>query len=141
VSAGQPVAMLTSGSRAEVEVTVPGMQTTFPVRVRLDDETAEIRPGMAAEVAFVFRTSTAETERVRAPTWSVGEDRDGNFVWVVEPTDDGLATVRRRRVTVGEVMGDHIEVRESLVAGDRVVTAGVSRITDGMTVRVLPVSP
>ena len=52
------------------------------------------------------------------------------------PNNYGLGTVRRAPVAVGEMRSDGIEVRDGVSPGDMVVTAGVSRIYDGLQVRV-----
>lgn len=120
----------------EVGVAATGAATTFPVVVRLDDADPAHRPGMAAEVAFTFGEQEGRT-RMIVPTVAVGEDRSGRFVFVVEATGDGLAKTIRRPVRVGDLTDAGLEIREGLKDGERVVTAGVSRIQDGMTVRLL----
>lgn len=119
----------------EVGVTATRLGTTFPVSVRLDEADPAVRPGMAAEVAFRF-TSTGGRDLIIVPPVAVGEDRSGRFVFVVEPADSGLGIVHRRSVTVGELTGDGLEILSGLSDGDRVVTAGVSRIQDGLRVRI-----
>ncbi len=90
---------------------------------------------MAAEVAFNFQ-ATDNRERFLVPPFAVGEDREGRFVFVVEPQESGLGTVRRRAVTVGELTSDGLEILSGLADGEEVVTAGVTKITDGLTVRI-----
>ena len=43
----------------------------------------------------------------------------------------------RRDVQIGELTQDGLEVLDGLQDGDLLVTAGVSRITDGQSVRLL----
>jgi RND family efflux transporter MFP subunit len=119
----------------EVGVTSVGMATTFPVTVSLRDASPEILPGMAAEVAMRFETADGR-ERMIVPPFAVGEDRQGRFVFVAEPGENGLATARRRNVKVGDLSGDGLEILEGLEEGDLLITAGVSRIEDGMQVRL-----
>ena len=69
------------------------------------------------------------------PSVAVGEDREGRYVFLVEPGENGLAKVHRRAVTVGELTAGGLEVLSGLTEGDRIVTAGVRRIVDGLTVR------
>jgi RND family efflux transporter MFP subunit len=174
VQPGEPVVILTSGSRPEVEVAMPelfissiregqavevkfdaldgrsftarvtevgvssvGLATTFPVKVRLDGEEPAILPGMAAEVLFRFET-TGGRESMVVPAFAVGEDRQGRFVYVVETGGDGaVGRVARRAVTVGDLTSDGgLEITRGLEDGERVVTAGISRIQDGMQVRL-----
>ena len=176
VGAGQPVVVLTSGGRLEVEVAMPeqlivdvregdevtvrfdaiegrsfaarvtevgvvstGAATTFPVTVRLDREDEDCRPGMAAEADFRFG-GRGGREQIYVPSVAVGEDRQGaRFVFVVAEDSAGTLRAQRRGVTIG-ALGDEglIEVKEGLADGELVVTAGVSRITDGQEVRLLP---
>jgi RND family efflux transporter MFP subunit len=120
---------------SEVGVTSGGMQTAFPVTVQLDEADPDIRPGMAAEVAFSFE-SAGPTELYLVPPVAVGEDRDGRFVFVARPTGGGRGVVERRPVEVGELTGLGLEVLEGLQDGDLLVTAGVSRIEDGLEVKL-----
>jgi RND family efflux transporter MFP subunit len=119
----------------EVGVAATGMSTTFPVTVRLDKPGASVRSGMAAEVFLDFE-SDADGTRFLIPSVAVGEDAEGRFVFVVEPADQpGLATARRRPVTIGAITNEGIEVYHGLKDGEFVVTAGVTKIVDGQTVK------
>ncbi|ETX00258.1 MAG: hypothetical protein ETSY1_11870 [Candidatus Entotheonella factor] len=178
VTAGQLVALLTSGGQPEVEVAIPevfiaqiakgdevkvafdampgqtfaavvsevgvaatGAATTFPVRVRLAHDEAQIRSGMTANVSFTFGANNA-AERIVAPLHAVGEDRQGRFVFVVEPQGEGVGVVRRRPVKVGELDPEGLEILEGLNPGERLVTAGVKRLEDGREVKfLLPKEP
>lgn len=121
----------------EVGVKSQTMATTFPVTLRLKETDPDIRAGMAATVTFHFES---KDDRVRflVPSEAVGEDREGRFVFCVEPMpeQEGYGIVRRKPVVVGELTADGLEVFEGLADGDLVVTAGVSRITDGQKVKL-----
>lgn len=118
----------------EVGVSSSGFATTYPVKVRLDSPDQRVRPGMAAEVSFSFAAG-AGGEHIVLPPIAVGEDEQGRFVWVLEDRGDSTATVTRRAVTVGELTSDGLEIRSGLEDGERVVTAGVTRIHEGQKVR------
>jgi RND family efflux transporter MFP subunit len=125
---------------SEVGVAPTRGATTFPVTVRLldpkgtDKTLDEIRSGMTAEVDLTFGDPEAEGVEM-VPSVAVGEDRIGRFVFVGE----GEAMVARRRaVELGELTPDGLEVREGVKAGERVVTAGLSQMTDGRPIRLLP---
>lgn len=118
----------------EVGVTSTGAATTYPVTVQLVDGSDGVRPGMAAEVAMTFDTGDGGSI-ILVPSFAVGEDRDGRFVFVAEPAGDGReAVARRRAVTVGDLTADGLEIVDGLAEGDLLITAGVSRLTDGMEV-------
>ena len=123
------------GVVTEVGVRSTAIGTTFPVTVRIEAEPSLIRSGMAAVVEMVFRDEAA-SPRFVLPGHAVGEDMDGRFVFVVEPSGDGLAVVRRRPVTVGTFAADGLEVEAGIEDGDLVVTAGIGRLVDGDTVHL-----
>jgi RND family efflux transporter MFP subunit len=106
------------------------------VTVRLDRPNPKVLPGMTAEVSFRFRNVEGGGGIV-VPAEAVAEDRLGNHVFLVQPTGEGLGTVRRRDVTVGELVSGGLQITDGLRPGDRVVTAGVSQIEDGQQVRLL----
>jgi len=118
----------------EVATASAGFATTYPVKLRLDQRNDRVRPGMAAEVTFTFR-SQSNRESYLVPAVAVAEDNHGRFVFVIEDGDEGLVA-RRRTVEVGELTRDGLEITDGLSDGERVVTAGVSRISDGQRVRV-----
>ena len=119
----------------EVGVASVGFATTYPVKVRLEVADERVRPGMAAEVTFRF-SRTDDRERFIVPPVSVGEDGQGRFVFLVQTTEDGYGLAKRVPVTVGQLTSRGLEITEGLNDGDLLVTAGVSRITDGQKVRL-----
>ena len=120
----------------EVGVASTGLATTFSVKVRLDREEPDVLPGMAAEVHFRFEGQGGR-ELMVVPAFAVGEDRDGRFVYVLEEIGNGVGRALRREVTVGALTADGgLEISHGLVDGERVITAGVSRIQDGLEVRL-----
>ena len=124
----------------EVGVTPTAMGTTFPVIVLLDEPDPDIRSGMAAEVGFRFESADPR-ERFLVPPFAVAEDRDGRFVYIVEPTEPGLGIAHRRSVDVGELTSDGLEVFQGLSDGDLLVSAGISRIQEGLEVKLLGAEP
>lgn len=125
----------------EVGVASTGYATTFPVTVRLEAADQSVRSGMAAEVSFMFESAqqaggSPGRKQINVPSVAVGEDRQGRFVYVVEPTDSGFGIAHRRPVMIGDLTEQGIEILEGLNDGDRVVTAGVSKLTDGQKVRL-----
>jgi multidrug efflux system membrane fusion protein len=63
-------------------------------------------------------------------------DSTGYAVYVVQ--ESSQATARLRRVTLGEVSGNQIAVREGLAKGERVIVRGATIVADGQAVRVMP---
>ena len=119
----------------EVGVATTSMSTTFPVVVRLLKDVADIRPGMAASVVFRF-DKFGDKERYLIPPFAVGEDTKGRFVFIVTKVANGLGTIERRQVKTGSLTSRGLEVFSGVEPGDVVVTAGVSKIKEGLTVKV-----
>ncbi len=133
-----------SGRVTQVAVAATAGLKTYPVTVLLDRPDARILPGMAAEVSFRFGSGD-EPLRYILPPHAVGEDREGKFVYVATEIGDGVGTVERRPVVVGELVGEGavsgLEVLGGLSDGERVVTVGASRIEDGQQVRLQEADP
>lgn len=124
------------GEVYEVAVSSMRSATTFPVTVRLLQPNSRVLPGMAAEVDV--RIGPADSAlRYVVPPEAVAEDRQGKYIFTVQKTSDELGTVHRRKVEVGELVTEGLEVLEGLSDGDLVVTAGVTQITEGQQVKLL----
>ena len=92
------------GTVSEVGVTTGRTATTYPVTATLSESNDAVRPGMAAEVELELGDS-AQAPRVLVNPKAVGEDREGRYVYIAEPQGEGLATVQRKAVKVGENFG------------------------------------
>jgi membrane fusion protein, multidrug efflux system len=121
----------------EVGTSSTGFATTFPVTVQFNSMNDQIRPGMATEVSFRFETAST-IERIVVPPHSVGEDHNGSYVFVVEPTSEqGIGIARKRSVRVGDLTPEGLELQSGVEEGELIVTAGVSKILDGQHVKLL----
>lgn len=92
-------------------------------------ETAFILPGM---VGRVIASTPGNGQDLTIPITAVAAAADGaSFVWVVGENN----SVSARPVTLGDLSGGHVIVTEGLETGEMIVSAGVSQIIDGMTIR------
>ena len=124
-----------SGEVTEVGVTSAG-GATFPVTLTIKEEHLLLRPGLAAEVSFLFETKNDGPPRIYLPPVAVGQDMSSRFVFVLEPTNNkGEAVIHRRPVTIGELTALGLEIKSGVEPGDKVVTAGMSVIRDGLHVK------
>ncbi|MGI9305605.1 MAG: efflux RND transporter periplasmic adaptor subunit [Gammaproteobacteria bacterium] len=121
------------GVVSEVGVAAIG-GATFPVTISIPDTHNELRSGLAAQVSLRF--SEQRVESYILPAAAVGEDQKGRFVYLLAPSgNEGEAVVKRQPVAVGSLTASGIEINEGVKPGDKVVTAGVSVIRDGMSVK------
>ena len=105
---------------------------TYRGRVAVElPEQSRILPGMVGRIVAATEVDAVETLLV--PLTSVGANTDGSaFVWLVDP---GSNTVSKKNVTLGDVSGADIAVTDGIAAGDTVVSAGITQLQDGMTIR------
>ena len=126
----------TIGSRAE-------SGNSFPVTVLLHTELPEVRPGMTAGVTFridsrlgglsvylIPISAVAIEVGVSAGTIRGGSENEAP-VFVYDADSQRLQV---RRVKVGDIRGNFLEVIDGLSEGDRVVSAGVPFLRDGQIV-------
>ncbi|MGA7981586.1 MAG: efflux RND transporter periplasmic adaptor subunit [Chromatiaceae bacterium] len=99
------------------------------VEIALDPIPAGARAGQ-----FVRATlTTAGVERLLVPFRALRQDREGEFVWLVDA--DGKA--RRRAVRSGLRIADRVEILDGLSSGERVITRGFLGLAEGKAVKVV----
>ncbi len=116
--------------------------SSFPLVVTLTDTGPDVLAGMAAEVTVNLRVAPMPGLLIPVTALDAdlgGEPREDNapFTGFVFLYDADSSTVRRREVRIGGVRDNRILVLDGLSPGDRVATAGVSFLFEGMAVRLL----
>ena len=108
--------------------------STYPATISIQSKNEQLRPGMAAEVLFNF----GETgESLYLPPDGVGEDSEGNFVFVLEKSGEDTATARKRKVQVGPLTEKGFALVEGLEEGEYIATSGLQILLDGMEVKLM----
>lgn len=120
---------------AQADVRTQTFQITFNLE---PPEEITILPGMSGQVIMIDREDDGDTEVTdfAVPSFSVVANADGEpYVWIVNPDD---MTVSKRMVKLGQVTGkDQIWITEGVSAGERIATAGVHHLEEGMQVRLM----
>lgn len=101
---------------------------TYLCTAKLSDSAAALKPGM---VCKVYDRRLSDSGFV-LPAELVERDAQGTYLWVVE---NGHA--RKRAVRTAGFSGNGILIREGLRTGDRVITDGRSKISEGSTVEII----
>lgn len=119
----------------EVAQVADPVTQTFNVRTSMQvPPDVRILPGMTATVTLAYRRASILGDRILVPITAVFKQPSGEqVVWVLNA--DG--TVSARPVKIGTATGELIEILAGVRPGDRVVTAGVRFLRDGMKVRDL----
>jgi multidrug efflux system membrane fusion protein len=122
------------GRIREVSPSADPVTRTYTVKVTLLDASPRVQLGMTANV-FLGRAAGAPA--VKLPLSALYQKGTQPAVWLVEP---GTSKVVLTPVKVGRYTQDAVEVIEGLKTGDTVVRAGVHKLFEGETVRVIPES-
>jgi multidrug efflux system membrane fusion protein len=109
---------------------------TYPVTIAIQTADKNLRPGMSANVTFNF-SSSEEGDKIYLPVDAVGEDNEGNFVFVLEPADENTYSAKRQRVTLGPLTEAGFEAVTGVAAGDKIATSGLQILLEGMQVKLL----
>ncbi|MEW7972466.1 MAG: efflux RND transporter periplasmic adaptor subunit [Candidatus Thiodiazotropha endolucinida] len=121
----------------EVSTKADAKTQTFQVTytmARTDDVT--ILPGMTANVVVDLSGFLNKSQRHLVPATAIAGDSNLDpKAWVI---DEQSMTVKSRKVTIGRLLGNRIEVLEGLEAGERIVSAGTPFLLEDMKVRLLP---
>ncbi|WP_299458818.1 efflux RND transporter periplasmic adaptor subunit [uncultured Microscilla sp.] len=125
------------GSVVEVAQITDKGAATYKVKIDVIAPVSTIRPGMAADVTFKFgKKQKEEKHKVVVPVKAVGEDGNGNFVFVVTSKDGKVGVVKKRKVVIGEISSDGFEIKTGLSQGELIATAGLQTLLDGQKVKL-----
>jgi len=122
--------------RGEIHIIAPTAdrsKATVMVKVRFIDKDSRILPEMSAKVAFLSRPVTREEKRPRTALNQVAlVDRGGRkAVFLVKGNK-----VFETPVSLGDPVGDMVEVLEGVKAGDQVVVNPSDRLKNGSKIKV-----
>ena len=108
---------------------------TYPLTIIMDQpDGAEILPGMAGQASIQADLPETAESGVHVPPTALfaGTDTEHSYVWII---DNDVVT--RREVQTGALTTTGVLVTGGLNAGELIVAAGVSALTEGQIVRVI----
>ncbi|WP_106795058.1 efflux RND transporter periplasmic adaptor subunit [Aquimarina sp. Aq78] len=125
------------GNIIEISPIVNEGSATYPVKIDIADATEDIKPGMTANVTFNFvDTQTKNDTALVIPVKSVGEDGDGNFVFLIESEDGTTGIAKKHRIEIGELTTGGFKIKSGLTEGQKIATAGLQTLLDGQKVKL-----
>lgn len=114
----------------EVSPVVDATSRTVEVSLVLSERDVRVKAGMFATMRLITRE---ERGVLAVPPHAVTRYYEDDVVFVVSA--DG--TVERRSVTIGLSSNDLVQIESGVEEGESVVTAGITNVSDGATVRVV----
>ncbi len=124
------------GSRADTV-------SSFPVVVSIADAPSNVKAGMAVEVTLEFEVLSGQgftlplSASIKEGNINPSENTNTPSRVEVFVYDAATSTVKRRAVAVAGIRENSLLVVDGLSVGDRVASAGVSFLRDGMKVKLL----
>ncbi len=120
-----------------------GTGNSFPVEIQLPNSEADLRPGMTASVTFNFDAYLEGRRAYLIPLAAIAIDvgllAGGDAEDAEVPVfvfDEETGRLRVQKVRLGGLRGNQLEVFEGLEPGDKVISAGVAFLRDGMEVEL-----
>lgn len=118
------------GGRIEKGIEADALTHTYDVRINVANGDRKLLPGMVASVRFMQEGSQGIAGK-SLPVTAVQKAADGSlFVWTV----NGDNTAHRSKVSIGGTSGNNISITEGLSMGQRVVTEGYQKLSEGTKV-------
>ena len=134
---------------SKVIIKIPDINKTFESEVTFISQaigtttrgfTAEIRvpKGLALrpnQISLVQILDYTAPNTITAPLNTLQTDENGKYVLVAVKEGDKMIA-RKRKVTIGELYNDMIEIKEGLQPGDQLITEGYQGVFDGQLLTV-----
>ena len=119
-----------SGGRIEKGVQADALTHTYDVRINVQNGARKLLPGMVASVKFIADGSQSILGKTLLIT-AVQKAADGSlFVWTVAKD----STAHRSKVSIGKTSGNYVAITDGLDMGQRIVTEGYQKLSEGTKV-------
>ncbi len=115
-----------------------GGASTYPIIIKLLDQSDKILPGMACTIEMTFDEEQNTNQFIIVPADAVAHDEGGDFVYtIINSDEEGVYIAKRRNVVLGDLTAMGYEIKEGLNTDDIIITAGLSFMYDGRKVKLL----
>ena len=118
------------GGHIETGVQADAMTHTYDIRITVPNRDRSLLPGMVASVKIDHEAGSS-ANLLTLPVGSVQRRADGSlFVWTI----DNSQQAHRTAVTIGPVMGNRVVLVSGISSGQRIVTEGYQKLSEGSKV-------
>ena len=90
-----------------------------------------LRPGQAAVVKIL---DYSNANGIVIPVNLVQSDETSKYVYVLEKQSNGKTVARKKKVVIGEVYGNNVEIKAGLTAGEQLISEGYQSLYEGQTI-------
>jgi len=128
------VSTLAEGNLQTFDSQIDPTTGTIKLRAQFANDARTLYPNQFVNIRLLLNT---DKDVVVMPSAGIQRGVPGTFVYLVN--DD--STVSVRKVTLGPVDGERVEVRSGLAPGDRIVVDGADKLRDGAKINVRSETP
>lgn len=122
-----------SGQISAIDSGVDTSTRTVKLRATLSNPEGRLQPGMFAKV----KTLAPEDKTVLTiPRTAVSYNTYGDFIYLINKNAQGETIVKRQQIETGEVRGGDIAIVGDIEIGQKIVSAGMGKLRDGMKVKI-----
>lgn len=121
---------LSSGTLLSLDNQIDVTTGTIKLKARFDNQDDALFPNQFVNARLLVDT---QQDAIVIPTAALQMGNDGHFVWVLNSDNK----VSKHTVTTGIQDSEKVVITAGLSAGDRVVTDGIDRLTEGASVEVV----
>jgi len=102
---------------------------SFSIEARIPSAT-NLKPNQVAKVRI---KDYGNPNAITIPVNTLQNDETGKYV-MVAVNENGKLIAKKKTVTIGELYGDHLEVKSGLQIGDQLITEGFQGLYDGQVI-------
>lgn len=125
-----------TGIVSEIGISPQFNAPTFPVIIKIEEQSDEIKAGMVAKVNINFEKDVKE--KIVIPSNAVFGDKNNFYVYVIKNVDsNNIGKTEKRSIKVNQIFNTGFEVVEGLSVDELIVTAGISKIREDYEVKLL----
>ncbi len=121
---------LSTGTLLSLDNQIDATTGTIKLKGRFDNQDDALFPNQFVNARMLVDT---QQDAIVIPTAALQMGNDGHFVWVLNSDNK----VSKHTVTTGIQDSEKVVITAGLSAGDRVVTDGIDRLTEGASVEVV----
>ena len=131
--AGEGEAAVYKGRLRELAPAADPVSRTYPARIALEQTDARLALGMTARVTLAGASTGSEQGGYLVPLSAIFQQGDQSAVWVVAAD----RSVGLRNIKIAAYRDDGALVAEGIAAGERIVAAGVHKLSAGEKIRIV----
>lgn len=133
-----------------VQIVIPDVNRSYPSTISLISQAvnpssrgfvaearipydASLKPGQSAVVKIL---DYSNANGIVIPVNLVQTDETSKYVYVLEKQSNGKTVARKKKVIIGEVYGENVEIKSGLTAGEQLISEGYQSLYEGQSITI-----